>query len=85
MIASKRQINSSRERYVTAITYLTKATRCGISVITIEIEFVKPDKRYCAKQKISTDNQKLPYMLKYMHYYSQKLPFANSLSASKIP
>ena len=52
MITSKRQINSSRERYVTAITYLTKATRCGISVITIEIEFVKPDKRYCAKQKL---------------------------------
>ena len=24
-------------------------------------------------------------MLKYMPYYSQKLPFANSLSASKIP
>ena len=56
LIANKRQINSSQERYVTAITYLTKATRCGISVITIEIEFVKPDKRYCAKQKISTDN-----------------------------
>ena len=56
MIANKRQINSSRERYVTAITYLTKATRYGISVITIEIKFVKPDKRYCAKQKISTDN-----------------------------
>ena len=36
MIASKRQINSSRERYVTAITYLTKATRYGIPVITIE-------------------------------------------------
>lgn len=40
MIASKRQINSSRQRYVTAITYLTKVTRYGISVITIEIEFV---------------------------------------------
>ncbi len=36
MIASKRQINSSRERYVTEITYLTKVTRYGISVITIE-------------------------------------------------
>lgn len=56
MIVKKRQINSSRERYVTAITYLIKATRYGISVITIDIEFVKPDKRYCAKQKISTDN-----------------------------
>ena len=54
LIVNKRQINSSQERYVTAITYLTKATRYGISVITIE--FVKPDKRYCAKQKISTDN-----------------------------
>lgn len=85
MIANKRQINSSRERYVTAITYLIKATRYGISVITSEIKFVKPDKRYCAKQKISTDNKKLPYILKYMRYYSQKLPFANSLSASKIP
>lgn len=40
LIANKRQINSSQERYVTAITYLTKATRYGISVITIEIEFV---------------------------------------------
>ena len=39
MIASKRQINSSRERYVTEITYLTKVTRYGISVITIEIGF----------------------------------------------
>ena len=54
LIANKRQINSSRERYVTAITYLTKATRYGISVTTIA--FAKPDKRYCAKQKISTDN-----------------------------
>ena len=54
-----------------------------LSVITIE--FVKPDKRYCTKQKIIIDNKKLPYMLKYMRYYSQKLPFANSLSASKIP
>lgn len=30
MIANKRQINSSWERYVTAITYLTKAMRYGI-------------------------------------------------------
>lgn len=30
LIASKRQINSSQERYMTAITYLTKATRYGI-------------------------------------------------------
>ena len=54
-----------------------------LSVITIA--FVKPDKRYCAKQKIIIDNKKLPYMLEYTPYYSQKLPFANSLNASKIP
>ena len=30
LIASKRQINSSQERYVTAITYLTKAMCYGI-------------------------------------------------------
>lgn len=47
LIANKRQINSSQERYVTAITYLTKAMRYGISVTTIA--FAKPDKRYCAK------------------------------------
>ena len=40
LIASKRQINSSWERYVTEITYLTKVTRYGIFVIIIEIEFV---------------------------------------------
>lgn len=51
MIASKRQINSSRERYVTAITYLTKATRYGISVITIESEFVKPDNGIARNKK----------------------------------
>ena len=49
MIASKRQINSSRERYVTEITYLTKATRYGISVITIE--FVKPDNGIARNKK----------------------------------
>ena len=56
MIANKRQINSSQERYVTAITYLTKATRYGISVITIEIEFVSLISGIARSKKNKTDN-----------------------------